>query len=76
MGDLLPRAADVIIRRRVNSPPVYHISRLDGAVQYSYSTYGEALIAATAFARSARIDAWYSTDGELFARVATHRPTG
>jgi hypothetical protein len=70
----IPRPGDVVIHRQIHSPAVYILSRLDGAPQCSYKSYGEALAGATGFALQAHLDAWYTTDEVAFKRVAHHRP--
>jgi hypothetical protein len=73
--DSLPHPGDIVVHRKVHSPPVYVLSRLDGSLQFSYSTYEEAVAHATRFARSEHLDAWYTNDDRVFERVAKHRPS-
>ena len=70
-----PKAGDIIVLRQVHSPAVYILSVHDGPPQIAFRTHEEALEKARRFAQQARLDVWYTTDGDAFERVGQHRPS-
>jgi hypothetical protein len=75
MGESRPHPGDVVVQWQMQSPGVYVLSRRDGRSQRSYTTYEEALGRAIGCARREHLDAWYTTDGQVFERLSQHRPT-
>jgi hypothetical protein len=75
MADDLPHPSDIVVQRQVHSPAVYALGRFDGPLQFSFKTHEEALARATRFACREHLDAWYTTDGRVFERIAKHRPS-
>jgi len=76
MGGGRPHSGDIILHRQVHSPAVYVLSRRDGPLRCSYKTYEQALAQAIESTRREHLDAWYTTDGQVFERLARHRPIG
>ena len=74
MRDKKPQPGDIIIRRHVHSPAVYHLGIVDHAPQITCRTHKEALRHATGFAQAAGVDVWFTTNDSTFKRVARHRP--
>lgn len=68
-----PQAGDVVVHRQVHSPAVYILSAFDEPPQLSCLRYEQAVAHATAFAAKTHIDVWYTSDEQIFKRIARHR---
>lgn len=65
-----------MIAKTTLAPGTYAMSVTPGPAQVCFDTYNGAIGHAAAFARSIRVDLWYTKNGESFARAQQYRLTG
>lgn len=63
-----PREGDVVIAREKGGA-AYTIRAVPGTPQLSYATYGDAVLAATAWALRADVALWFTEDGKTFTAM-------
>lgn len=75
MDPHLPQLGDVIISKLYDpdSTTPYAVGPFGGPVQYLERTHNLARACADRYARSTRVDVWFTEDGEYYSSVARFR---